>query len=149
MHRIRSEQNIKRIRNFHKRIGKNILSDPIPLKGEFRHSKDPVPFEKRLDGTYKAINIGEKWGEAWDSAWFKLSGSIPREWTEGRFALHLDFNGEALIFSDDGIPLYGLTNGSVFDSNYSKDVYRLPEGYGAGRDFEIWGRGGGQPFIRD
>lgn len=138
MHRIRSQQNIHRIRKFQKRMGKSILSNSIPLHGTYRLSKEPIPFIDRLDGKYSEIHKGEKWGETWDSGWFHITGKIPHDWSERKTALHLDFNGEALIFDSEGTPVYGLTNGSVFDSNYSKDIFRLPERYTPGDNLDLW-----------
>jgi len=138
VHRIKTEQNINRIKSFRKRIAKDILKDKIPVSAEFIHSEDPVPFQNRHNGLFREIKVGENWGETWDSAWFHIKAHIPSEWENDHIAFHLDFNGEALIFDDEGIPLYGLTNGSVFDKDYSKDVYRLPADYSYGDSVELW-----------
>ena len=65
---------INRIENFIKRISGMILSDTIELEASFGHSVDAVYFDKRLDLEYKPIREGEKWGSAWESAWFLLKG---------------------------------------------------------------------------
>ncbi len=138
MHEIRKEQKIKRIKSFEKSISRNILSCGIPVSAEYRLCADPVPFEDRKKGVFRKIEQGEIWGKTWESGWFRITAAIPTEWEDGNFALHLDFNGEALVFDSEGIPLYGLTNGSVFDRHYSKDVYRLPAACLPGDTVEIW-----------
>jgi alpha-mannosidase len=138
MHRIKTEQNINRIKSFQNRIGKEILKDEIPVSAEYSHSVEPVSFQDRQKGVFREIKVGETWGETWDSAWFHIKAHIPSEWKNENIAFHLDFNGESLIFDDEGIPLYGLTNGSVFDKDYSKDVYRLPAVYSGGNSVDLW-----------
>jgi len=138
VHRIKMKQNIKRIKKFQKRISREILKDEIPVSAEFSHSVEPVAFENRQKGTFREIISGEKWGETWDSAWFHIKADIPENWSNKNIALHLDFNGEALIFDEQGTPLYGLTNGSVFDNDYSKDVYRLPSDYSDRESIDLW-----------
>ena len=138
MHRIRAKQNIERIGSFQKRIVKDILKDEIPLVAKFRHSVEPVHFQDRQNGLFREIRVGETWGEAWDSAWFHIKADIPSEWKNDHVALHLDFNSEALIFDEKGIPLYGLSNGSVFDSNYSKAVYRLASQTLGRESVDLW-----------
>ena len=89
------------------------------------HSVEAVPYENRLDGDYVSIKEGEQWGEEWESGWFHLRGKVPSNWKGRDIVARLDFGGEALIFDDSGCPVYGLSNGSVFDLDYSKDIYRL------------------------
>ena len=88
------------------RLEQRILADHVVLEGRFARSKDPVPFQQRLDLEYQAISEGAEWGQTWDSAWFQLVGKIPEHWATDEVVAHLDFNGEALVFSPEGIPLW-------------------------------------------
>lgn len=129
---------IKRIEQFIERIGKSVLSDHVMMSAEYRHSKDPVPFADRLDGEYKAIEEGGKWGEAWESAWFILKGIVPKQWAGRKVVAHLDFSGEALVFSKDGLPLQGLTNGSVFMAGFVRDSFPIVDKAKGGEKVELW-----------
>lgn len=138
MHGIKTEQKIKRIISFCNRIEKDILIEKIPLTAEYSLSVDPVPFQDRKKGVFKEIRKGDTWGDAWNSAWFHITAAIPAQWRESKLILHLDFNGEALIFSDDGTPLCGLSGGSVFAPNFRKDLYRLPEPSPDTDSIDLW-----------
>ena len=96
-------------------------------------------------GKLNRAKYGEK---TWESGWFRITAAIPTEWEDGNFALHLDFNGEALVFDSEGIPLYGLTNGSVFDRHYSKECLPAAGGMPARRYRRNMGRNGGESPLR-
>ena len=76
-------------------------------------------------------------GQTWDSAWFHLSGKMPNDWTNDEVVAHLDFNGEALVFSPEGIPLQGLTNGSVF-GRITRHNFRLAAPFLKNPQIELW-----------
>jgi len=129
---------VTRVEQFMKRLGGKILSASIPLKATFGHSVDPVCFDKRLELDYKPIKEGEKWGSAWESAWFSLKGTVPSDWAGRKVVAQLDFNGEGLVFSEDGMPRQGLTNGSIFEHNYSRDIFPLFETASGGEEVSLW-----------
>lgn len=114
----------KRLKVFENWLKNRIIVKSIPLQLEYSHSKDPVPFIDRLKGEYKPIKEGAKWGEEWESAWFHITGEVPADWQGNDIALNIELGGELLIFDDSGCPIYGLTDGSVFDSTYRKDIYQ-------------------------
>lgn len=41
---------------------------------------EPIPAADALNREYRPVTVGEPWGRAWDTAWFRISGTIPREW---------------------------------------------------------------------
>ncbi len=118
-----------------------------PMKARYSCSAEPVPFAGRLDADYKEIKTGEMWGNMWDSAWFHLTGTIPDEWKNKKVVARLNFNGEACVFDNAGCPLCGLTNGSVFDQNYGKDIYYLPQKTINNGKVEIWVEAAASGFI--
>ncbi len=133
------EQYVNRINHWLTRLKKHaILMDRIPLKAEISISASPVPFSQRLQGDYREIVQGERWGSAWDSAWIHLTGNVPQSWKGRKVVAHLDFNSEAAWFDADGTPLYGLTKGSVFIYNFSKDILPLFDCADGGEDVELW-----------
>tara|TARA_B100000745_G_scaffold71162_1_gene42653 strand:+ start:456 stop:1640 length:1185 start_codon:yes stop_codon:yes gene_type:complete len=129
-----------KIDQFIKRLEALILSQYELLEAEFANSKVPVPFGERLRLQYQRIEEGQEWGQAWESAWFHLQGRIPEKWQEQEVVAHLDFNGEALIFSPQGDPLQGLTNGSVF-GNVTRHTFILTPKAQGGEPVDLWVEG--------
>jgi alpha-mannosidase len=116
---------VKRIDNFINRLSRQILGEFVVFDASYAISTPPVPFENRLDLKYDVIQEGQNWGEAWDSAWFNLEAKIPQSWQGQNIAANLDFSGEGLVYSHEGEILQGITNGSVFDGEFSRDIVRL------------------------
>jgi alpha-mannosidase len=116
---------IRRIQRFADRLSDQILVDFLPFTVEFFRSPTPVPYAEALGREYKPIREGENWGQAWDSAWFRLVGEIPDIWKGKAVVAQLDFSGEGLVFSADGRILQGISNGSVFKHDFNRDLVRL------------------------
>lgn len=73
-------------------------------------TKEPVPFSKRLDGTYRKYQLGEVWGSLFDCAWFHVTGTVPACGKNKKVVLMLDFSGEGCLFDQEGCPVRGITN---------------------------------------
>ncbi|MDR0933095.1 MAG: glycosyl hydrolase-related protein [Victivallales bacterium] len=114
---------VKRACNFFERIKEDFFAEVKTLDCELRHSKLPVPYADRLNGSYRKVVPGDKWGELWESAWIKLSGEIPASWAGKEIAFKLSVGGEALLFDKQGVPEYSFTNTSVYVSQYRKEIY--------------------------
>ena len=128
---------LERIIKFQERIQKQILSDTIPFETTYFSSKEQVLFKNRLEKKYKPISIGEVWGEAWDNAWFKLKGEIPKSWGNKKVVANIDLTGEALIFKK-GLPVQGLTSSSVYNKDFKRDTYIISENCKGGEEIELW-----------
>jgi alpha-mannosidase len=64
------------------------------------------------ENDYRPAKKGDTFGPSWSTHWFKLQFKIPYEWTyKSRVELHWDSNSEAMIWTEDGKPLQGLTGG--------------------------------------
>jgi alpha-mannosidase len=129
---------LQRIEQFINRLGRRLLSDDVLFDATYSLSKDPVPFAQRLDGDYVPAYEGDQWGETWDSAWFLLNAEVPDTWAGKRVVAQLDFNGEALIFNDEGLPLQGLSNGSIFEKGFARDIFPLFERAAGGEEISLW-----------
>ena len=138
MHNKEIELKEVRAKQFIDRIKDRILTDSEPLAAEFRWSSDAIAFESRLNGEFKPIKEGERWGETWDSAWFRLQGTIPDGWQGRKIVAQLEFNGEAMVFSNSGVPLQGLTNGSVFKENFAREIFPVSDSCRGGEQIELW-----------
>jgi alpha-mannosidase len=129
---------LTRTEKFMKRLSEKVLSETIELDATFGHSVEPVYFDKRLELEYKPIREGEKWGSAWESAWFSLKGTVPAAWAGKKVVAQLDFNGEGLVFSNEGVPLQGITNGSVFFTGVGRYIFPLFETAEGGEEVSLW-----------
>lgn len=129
---------LERAKKFHLRTESELFLETLPLQAEFRHSTEPVPYAERCNGEYCPITEGQHWGGPWDSAWFHLTGTIPAAWNGQPVALWLDFNGEALIFDAAGVPIYSLTDGSIFHANYQKTIYQMTGSARGGEAIDYW-----------
>ena len=127
-----------RILNFKNRVIGNIISESHPLGATISVSKESSKYSERKNGESKPVQIGEVWGENWDSAWIHLQSDIPENFKDKELALQLNFGGEALLFSKQGQPIYGLTNCSVFDKDYKKEFYRLPKNRNDNYKIDMW-----------
>ena len=133
-----SKVHIDRLDVFVNRLKREIVAESEPLAAEFAATPEPIPYEDREKLPYRPIREGERWGGTWDCGWFRLRGKVPAAWKGAYVTLNLDFGGEALVFDADGCPKVGLTNGSVFDAHYSKDmVHYLPKCRG-GETIDLW-----------
>ena len=129
---------VKRIDRFHKRIARQILGESVPFEAEYAWSKNPVPVSERAGGLFKPIQEGKVWGQAWESAWFHLKAAVPKSWAGKTVVAHLDFTGEGLVVLPDGHLLQGITSGSIFDEEFSRDVVRLFDPAKGDENVELW-----------
>ncbi len=132
------EIHMDRLQEVVKRLPKEIVTDSVPLTAVFAVTPEPVPFAKRRALTYRPIREGDTWGKTWDCGWFRLRGRVPASWKGAYVTARLDFAGEALVFDGKGDPIVGLTNGSVFDSSFSKDTMHLLPKCKGGEAVDLW-----------
>lgn len=133
-----TEFRLVQCRKFHARLLESLIIEHITLRAESARSAEPVPFAERLGLRYSPAAEGDKWGDAWDSAWFHLTGSVPESWAGDEAVVQLDFSGEALIFGEDGVPLQGLCGGSVFDTSFRRDLFTVANPVRGGETVSLW-----------
>ena len=127
----------KRAEAFRDHVKQAMYGESVDLMCEYAVSREPVAFKDRLSLSYKPIHAGAKWGEAWESAWFRLSATVPDSFEGKELALLYDTGGESLIFDSNGTPVYALTGGSVFAENYEKSRYVIGKKK-PGESLEFW-----------
>ncbi|MCB9260635.1 MAG: alpha-mannosidase [Ignavibacteriales bacterium] len=128
----------KRINQFQNSIKSKFFINEINFDAKYYKTKDQVLFRDRLEGEYKKITPGEIWGNINENAWFNLTGKIPENWKNKKIVAKLNFTGEALIFSNDGIPLQALTSSSVYNPEFKRDLFTLHENCSGGEKIELW-----------
>ncbi len=128
----------ERAEKFLGRLKQEFFYETLPLTAQICPSKQPVAFKDRKKGTYRAIAEGGVWGELWDSAWIHVTGTIPAAWAGKPVWCKLELGGEIMIFGDDGVPVCGLTNTSVFVANYRKNLHRITDSARAGEKIDFY-----------
>lgn len=73
---------LDRCRRFLRRCEPDLLSETIIPAAEFARTAEPVRWEERETLEYRPIGVGGDWGEAWDSAWFRLKAQLPESWKD-------------------------------------------------------------------
>ncbi|MGC5165254.1 alpha-mannosidase [Luteimicrobium sp. DT211] len=104
---------------------------------------EPEPFDRATDGPFTAVRVGDPWGPAWTTTWFRVSGDVPAAWAGRtgagggalRTAAMLDigfdadagpgFQCEGLVFDTDGQILKGIhpRNKAVAVTGSSVDLF--------------------------
>ena len=138
MNKKETEVILQRIKNWYGRIQDLFIYDEKKFKAKFGWSKEPTKFEDRMSLDYKPINEEQSWGKKWESAWFHLEGDVPQEWIGQTVAANLDFSGEGLVYDDRGRVIQGITNASIWDSNFARTRVTLFEKSSGNEHIELW-----------
>ena len=88
---------------------------PLEVSAFHLHG-EPMAAAEALRGGFESFAVGQAWGGMWDTTWFRLQGSIPKEWAGAEVAalVHLGgyegvgFSAEGLIWDAAGRPVQGL-----------------------------------------
>ena len=138
MNKKETEVILQRIQNWYGRLPNLFIHNEKKFEAKFGWSKEPTKFEDRLSLEYKPINEEESWGEKWESAWFHLEGRVPEEWAGQTVAANLDFSGEGLVYDNRGKVIQGITNASIWDSNFARTRVVLFEEAHGNEQIELW-----------
>lgn len=82
----------------------HVTSAPVNVE-VFHVTGEPIPAEEAFNAVYSAFHVGDLWGPRWGTAWFRIMGTVPREWIVGEPHLRLDLGGAA---GADGFSAEGL-----------------------------------------
>src|SRR5690348_1223139 len=70
-----------RLRRSLSRIREQVYSDRALLDVAAWHAPgEPVPVRDGLTAPYASLQIGDQWGPAWSTTWFRLTGQVPSSW---------------------------------------------------------------------
>ncbi|MDT4951613.1 MAG: alpha-mannosidase, partial [Pseudonocardiales bacterium] len=78
---------------------------------------EPVPATDAIALDYAPFTVGQSWGRAWGTSWFRLTGTVPERMRGGRVELLVDlgfgpggpgFRSEGLAYTADGVPIKGV-----------------------------------------
>ncbi|WP_151475581.1 alpha-mannosidase [Streptomyces albicerus] len=118
MHDDRSlvEARLKRVLD--ERIRPAVYPESVPLEVAVWHAPgEPVPVAEGLAAEPSPVAVGDRWGAPWGTSWFRVTGTVPREWAGKTVEALLDlgfdenmpgFQCEGLVYRPDGTPVKGL-----------------------------------------
>ncbi|HEV8065418.1 MAG TPA: hypothetical protein VGP46_11325, partial [Acidimicrobiales bacterium] len=116
---MRSEYEIRRQRA--RRLVKEVVFpklypavEPLQVAAHFVRGEPIAPSEAYL-ADFEPFNLGQPWGGAWSTAWFRLTGRVPAEWSGSDVVARIGlgfkgmtgFGGEALVW-DGETPLQAI-----------------------------------------
>ncbi|KUN02902.1 alpha-mannosidase [Streptomyces yokosukanensis] len=100
------------------RIRPAVYPESVPLRVAVWHAPgEPVPVAEGLAAEPEPIEVGARWGAPWGTSWFRVTGSVPKEWAGKTVEALLDlgfdenmpgFQCEGLVHRPDGSPVKGL-----------------------------------------
>ena len=95
------------------------------------HAGDPVPFAVARDAAYEPCAVGDRWGPAWGTTWFRLTATMPPGEHTGHVEGVLDlgfgddqpgFQAEGLVHDRDGRVIKGLNPRNAWVPTTEGDV---------------------------
>jgi alpha-mannosidase len=90
-------------------------------------------FEEAVSHEFKETHVGASFGPSWSTHWFKVVLTIPEKiQKEELLELHWDANNEGLIWTEDGLPLQGLTGGG------ERVEWIIPKSFHDGKEHTIY-----------
>jgi alpha-mannosidase len=82
-----------------------IYGDRAPLAvSAFHVNGEPVSVADARGGDYVPFDVGESWGGAWDTTWFRMHATIPSEWEGSEVVGLFDLGGGGMVgFTAEGL----------------------------------------------
>ncbi|MEV1047606.1 glycoside hydrolase family 38 C-terminal domain-containing protein [Streptomyces sp. NPDC049916] len=144
-----TERRLARVLDQRLRPAVHIRSLPLEVSAHHR-SGEPVPVTEAIAGPYESVKVGERWGPAWSTTWFRIRGTVPADWAGLRTEAVLDlgfgttqagFSAEGLVYRADGTPVKAL--------NPRNTWLLVAEQAEGGEDFEFHIEAAANPLIFD
>ena len=90
-------------------------------------------FKDATSHDFKPTHVGESFGPSWSTHWFKLGLTVPSNLKDKKqLEFHWDANNEGMVWSEDGVPLQGLTGGG------ERIEWVLPKKFRDGKEHTIY-----------
>ena len=84
-----------------------VFTDSQSLDVSAHQCPERIPYQQAVQREFQPVQLGWRWGPAWSTVWFHITGSIPEKMAGSTVALRFSTATEALLWQD-GIPLHGL-----------------------------------------
>ncbi|XP_068208196.1 alpha-mannosidase 2C1-like [Palaemon carinicauda] len=85
---------------------------------------EKFPFSSIVGQNFTPTKVGESFGPTWSTHWFKLEVMIPENWMGQEVWLRWKSQSEAMVWSESGSPLQGLSTGV---EKQMRSGYRISE----------------------
>ncbi|MFD9356068.1 alpha-mannosidase [Streptomyces sp. NPDC060031] len=151
MHDDRSitEHRLRRV--LKERIKPAVHSRPVPLTIErWEAPGEPVPVAEGLAAPYGPCAIGDPWGPAWGTTWFRLTGTVPADWAGLAVEAVLDLGFDRMMpgFQCEGL-VHRADGGEVKALNPYNDWVRVAESATGGERIEWYVEAASNPVLVD
>ncbi|MFZ3493246.1 alpha-mannosidase [Streptomyces sp. 5.8] len=151
MHDDRSitEHRLRRV--LKERIKPAVHSSPVPLTVErWEAPGEPVPVAEGLAASYEPCAIGDMWGPAWGTTWFKVTGTVPADWAGRTVEAVLDLGFDRMMpgFQCEGL-VHRADGGEVKALNPYNDWVRVADRAAGGERVEWYVEGASNPILVD
>ncbi|MER0244234.1 glycoside hydrolase family 38 C-terminal domain-containing protein [Streptomyces sp. HSW2009] len=111
---------------------------------------EPVPVAEGLAAAYRPASVGDRWGPAWGTTWWKVTGRVPEAW-EGRTVeavLDLGFDRQLPGFQCEGL-VYRADGAAVKALNPHNDWVRIGAPVAGGEEVELYVEAAANPILVD
>lgn len=129
---------VRRIDRTIERLNRIIIKETFPFEIRYHYCGAAKPCSELRPGDLKPIREGDLWGKQWEFAWFHLEATVPPGWKEEKVVACLDFGGEGLVHDSRFRVLQGISNGSIFDHEFGRDLVVLYDPCRGGETVELW-----------
>ncbi|MFE3581662.1 alpha-mannosidase [Streptomyces vinaceus] len=151
MHDDRSitEHRLRRV--LKERIKPAVHSRPVPLAVErWEAPGEPVPVAEGLAAPYGPCAIGDTWGPAWGTTWFKVTGTVPAEWAGRTVEAVLDLGFDRMMpgFQCEGL-VHRADGSEVKALNPYNDWVRVADPAAGGERVEWYVEAASNPVLVD
>ncbi|MFE2282924.1 alpha-mannosidase [Streptomyces sp. NPDC059443] len=151
MHDDRSitEHRLRRV--LKERIKPAVHSRSVPLTIErWEAPGEPVPVAEGLAASYEPCAIGDPWGPAWGTTWFKLTGTVPADWAGRTVEAVLDLGFDRMMpgFQCEGL-VHRADGGEIKALNPYNDWVRVADSAAGGERVEWYVEAASNPVLVD
>ncbi|UNZ17018.1 glycoside hydrolase family 38 C-terminal domain-containing protein [Streptomyces sp. 891-h] len=131
------------------RVRPAVHTSALPLTVErWEAPGEPVPVAQGVSAPYGPAAVGETWGPAWGTTWFRVTGQVPRAWAGRTVEAVLDlgfernmpgFQCEGLVYRADGEAVKGL--------HPRNSWVRLADTAAGGEEIELYIEAASNPIV--
>jgi alpha-mannosidase len=118
VHRTLTDLTARIARVLAERVLPQVHAAAVPLDVTVAHLPgEPLPFAEAVRLPFVPTAVGEPWGRAWSTSWFRLRGTVPPSMAGRRVEVLVDlgfrtggpgFEAEGLVWTPDGVPVKGI-----------------------------------------
>ncbi|MFI7354102.1 alpha-mannosidase [Streptomyces avidinii] len=151
MHDDRSitEHRLRRV--LKERVKPAVHSRTIPLTVErWEAPGEPVPVAEGLAASYEPCAVGDPWGPAWGTTWFRVTGTVPADWAGRTVEAVLDLGFDRMMpgFQCEGL-VHRADGGEIKALNPYNDWVRVADRAEGGEQVEWYVEAASNPVLVD